>query len=198
MDRLRQYIFVRHAHNWRLLFRFGVVGLTGVFVNLLVTIVCNKVGPDEHSVFLGLPLTDFNVRWYHAFSTVAFLIANLWNFQLNRAWTFRSAKHSGWLREYLPFLTVGLLAQVVGLGILTLLMHPHSPLALPPTIFDDSTGFRTRLYWAQLITIAVVTPLSFVLNKLWTFSAVRGKHRMARQVAAELDPEQAQVPTPRG
>jgi putative flippase GtrA len=198
MDRLRQYIFVRYAHNWRLLFRFGVVGLTGVFVNLLVTILCNKVGPDEYSVFLDLPFTDFNVRWYHAFSTVAFLVANLWNFQLNRAWTFRSAKHSGWLREYLPFLTVGLLAQVVGLGILTLLMHPQSPLALSPEFFDDSTGFRTRLYWAQLITIAVVTPVSFVLNKIWTFSAVRGKNSVAGSATAELDPEHAAAPTPRG
>ena len=198
MERLRHFLFVRHAHNWRLLFRFGVVGLSGVFVNLLVTVICNKVGPDEDGIFLGLPLTDFNVRWYHVFSTIAFLVANLWNFQLNRRWTFRSAKHSGWLREYLPFLTVGLLAQVVGLAILTLLMHPHSPLTLSPAIFDDSTGFRTRLYWAQLITIAVVTPVSFVLNKIWTFSAVRGKHTVAGSATAELDPEHAGVPTPRG
>ena len=185
MERLRHFLFVRHAHNWRLLFRFGVVGLSGVFVNLLVTVICNKVGPDEDVIFLGLPLTDFNVRWYHVFSTIAFLVANLWNFQLNRRWTFRSAKHSGWLREYLPFLTVGLLAQVVGLAILTLLMHPHSPLALSPAIFDDSTGFRTRLYWAQLITIAVVTPVSFVLNKIWTFSAVRGLNKESSTVAKE-------------
>jgi putative flippase GtrA len=198
MERLRHFVFVRHAHNWRLLFRFGVVGFSGVFVNMLVTIIANKVGPDEDNIFLGLPLTDYNVRWYHVFSTVAFLVANLWNFQLNRTWTFRSAKHSGWLREYLPFLTVGLLALVVGLGILTLLMHPNSPLALPPAIFDDTTGFRTRLYWAQLITIGVVTPISFVLNKLWTFSAVRGKHSVAGSATAELDPEHAGVPTPRG
>ena len=198
MERLRHFLFVRHAHNWRLLFRFAVVGLSGVFVNLLVTIICNKVGPDEDDIFLNLPLTDYNVRWYHVFSTVAFLVANLWNFQLNRLWTFRSAKHSGWLREYLPLLTVGLLAQMVGLGILTLLMHPMSPLALPPAIFDDSTGFRTRLYWAQLITIAVVTPISFVLNKLWTFSAVRGKYSVAGTARAELDPEHVKVPTPRG
>jgi putative flippase GtrA len=198
MERLRHFLFVRHGHNWLLLLRFGVVGFSGVFVNLLVTILVNKVGPDEDDIFLGLPLTDFNVRWYHVFSTVAFLVANLWNFQLNRAWTFRSAKHSGWLREYLPFLTVGLLAQIVGLGILTLLMHPHSPLALPPAIFDDSTGFRTRFYWAQLITIAVVTPISFVLNKLWTFSAVRGKHSVAGTASAELDPEHVAAPTPRG
>ena len=198
MERLKHFLFVRHAHNWRLLFRFGVVGFSGVLVNLLVTIICNKVGPDEDGIFLGLPLTDFNVRWYHVFSTIAFLVANLWNFQFNRLWTFRSAKHSGWLREYLPFLTVGLLAQVVGLAILTLLMHPHSPLALSPAFFDDSTGFRTRLYWAQLITIAVVTPVSFVLNKIWTFSAVRGKHTVAGSATAELDPEHAGVPTPRG
>jgi putative flippase GtrA len=198
MERLRHFLFVRHGHNWLLLLRFGVVGFTGVFVNLLVTILVNKAGPDEDNIFLGLPLTDYNVRWYHVFSTVAFLVANLWNFQLNRLWTFRSAKHSGWLREYVPFLTVGLLAQVVGLGILTLLMHPHSPLALPPTIFDDSTGFRTRFYWAQLITIAVVTPISFVLNKIWTFSAVRGKHSVAGSATAELDPEHAEVSTPRG
>ena len=198
MKRLRHFLFVRHGHNWLLLFRFGIVGFSGVFVNLLVTVIANKVGPDEDDIFLGLPLTDYNVRWYHVFSTIAFLVANLWNFQLNRLWTFRSAKHSGWLREYLPFLTVGLLAQVIGLGILTLLMHPDSPLALPPAIFDDTTGFRTRLYWAQLITIGVVTPISFVLNKLWTFSAVRGKHRLARAATAEPEPERVEVPTPRG
>lgn len=202
MERLRHFLFVRHGHNWLLLFRFGIVGFSGVFVNLLVTVIANKMGPDEDNIFLGLPLTDYNVRWYHVFSTIAFLVANLWNFQLNRLWTFRSAKHSGWLREYLPFLTVGLLAQVIGLGILTLMMHPDSPLALPPAIFDDSTGFRTRLYWAQLITIGVVTPISFVLNKLWTFSSVRGKntvkHTVADTVPAELDTEHAEVPTPRG
>jgi len=64
----------------------------------------------------------------------------------------------------------------VELVLLTLLMHPGSPLSLPTGVLDDSSGFRTRLYWAQLIVIAVVTPLSFVLNKLWTFAAVRTHH----------------------
>ena len=169
-----------------LLFRFGVVGFSGVFVNLLVAIIGKKLGPDPESIFLGLPLTDFNVRWYHVFSTIAFVVANLWNFQLNRLWTFRSGRHSGWFREYLPFLTVGVLAHFVGLGILTLLMHPNSALSLPPEIFDNSTGFRTRFYWAQLITIAVVTPISFVLNKLWTFSAVRGRDAVAGSKSGTL------------
>ena len=178
VERLKHYIFVRHGHNWVLLFRFALVGASGVLVNLFVAIMCKKLGPEVTGIFIDLPFTEFNVRWYHVYSTIAFLVANLWNFQLNRLWTFRSAKHAGWAREYFPFLTVGILAQVVGLGILTLLMHPNSPLSLPPSVFDDSTGFRTRFYWAQLITIAIVTPISFLLNKLWTFSAVRGKHRL--------------------
>jgi len=176
VERLRHFLFVRHGHNWVLLFRFGLVGGSGVLVNLVVSVICNKVGPaNEDGIALGLPFTDFNVRWYHVFSTIAFVIANLWNFQLNRLYTFRSAKHAGWLKEYFPFLAVGVLGQAVGLAILTLLMHPGSFLSLSPAFFDDSTGLRTRLYWAQLITIAVTTPLSFVLNKLWTFSSVRSR-----------------------
>lgn len=175
MERLRHFLFVRHGHNWILLLRFGLVGGSGVLVNLLMIVLCNKVGPDEDGVALGLPLTDFNVRWYHVFSTIAFLVANIWNFQLNRRYTFRSTKHAGWFGEYFPFLAVGVLGQAVGLAILTLLMHPGSFVSLSPTFFDDSSGLRTRLYWAQLITIAVTTPLSFVLNKLWTFSSVRSR-----------------------
>ena len=175
VERLRHYLFVRHGHNWILLVRFGLVGGSGVLVNLLVVVLLNKLGPDEQGIFAGLPLTDFNIRWYHVFATAAFVVANLWNFQLNRLWTFRSNKHAGWLGEYLPFVAVGLLAHLVGLGVLTLLLHPGSWLSLSPTFFDDSSGFRTRLYWAQLIQIVVTTPVSFVLNKLWTFSSVRSR-----------------------
>jgi putative flippase GtrA len=174
--RLHHFLFVRHRHNWVLLGRFALVGASGVLVNMLTLIVVKKLGPDAHEAIVGIPFTDFNVRWYHVYSTIAFLVANLWNFQLNRTWTFRTSKHARWWHEYWPFLAVGLLGQVVGLVLLTLLMHLDSPIHLSPTVLDDSTGFRTRLYWAQLIVIAVVTPVSFVLNKLWTFAAVRTHH----------------------
>ncbi|GAB3074457.1 hypothetical protein GCM10027053_45290 [Intrasporangium mesophilum] len=176
MRRLHTFLFVRHRHNWVLLARFAAVGLSGVLVNMLTLIVLKKLGPDLRDAIVGIPGTDFNVRWYHVYSTIAFLVANLWNFQLNRSWTFRTSHRAPWLREYLPFLAVGMLGQVVGLVLLTLLMHPNSALHLPESVFDNSTGFRTRLYWAQLIVIAVVTPVSFVLNKLWTFAAVRSHH----------------------
>ena len=174
MRRLGHYVFVRHRKNWNLLFRFGLVGASGVLVNTLVVILLKRTGPALNDVALDLPFTSFNIRWYHVFSMVAFIVANVWNFQLNRHFTFRSAQHSGWWREYGPFLAVGLVAQMVGLLLLTALMHPGSPIALPSSVFDDSTGLRTKYYWAQLIMIAFTVPLSFVVNKLWTFSAVRG------------------------
>jgi putative flippase GtrA len=173
MDRVVE----RHGHNLVLLTRFGIVGASGVVVNLLVLVLLHRLGPHFGDVVVGLPASDFNVRWYHLYSTLAFLAANLWNFQLNRSWTFRSAGHARWWREYWPFLAVGLAGQVIGLALLTVLLHPGSPLALPTSVLDDSTGFRNRLYWGQLIVIAVVTPLGFVLNKLWTFGAVRTHHR---------------------
>lgn len=178
---LERSLAARLGPHLAMLVRFGIVGGTGVVVNMVAIIVCNKLGPGAHTVALDLPLTDYNVRWYHVYATVAFLVANLWNFQLNRSWTFRSTLHAPWLREYLPFMVSGLLALAVNLGLLTLLLHPGSPLELSPRVFDDSTGFRTRLYWAQLIAIAVVTPFSFVINKFWTFSSVLG---MSREEAA--------------
>ena len=169
----------RHRRNVGLLLRFAAVGASGVLVNLAVLVLAKRMGPLPELEVVGLPIGDFHVRWYHVYSTAAFAVANLWNYQLNRSWAFRSAGHAGWIREYLPFLTVGVLGQAVGLLLLTALMHPDSALALSREVLDDSTGLRTRLYWAQLIVIALVTPLAFVLNKLWTCAAVRRHERAA-------------------
>ena len=182
---LGDLVLVRHRRNFILLARFAVVGLSGVVVNMLVLIVAYKLGPAHEKALVGLPFSDFNIRWYHVWSTIAFLVANLWNFQLNRSWAFQTAQHSSWGREYWPFLAVGALGQAVGLLLLTALMHPGSPIALSASVFDDSTGFRTRLYWAQLIVIGLVTPLSFVLNKVWTFNAVRALHRQENEAHAQ-------------
>lgn len=187
-------LLTRHRRNLTLLARFGAVGAAGVVVNMLTLVVLRKVGPHFDHAVVALGTSDYNLRWYHVYSTLAFLVANLANFQLNRTWTFRSTRASSWRSEYWPFLVVGLGGQLVGLALLTLLMHPHSPVSLPSSVFDDSTGLRSRLYWSQLIVIALVTPVSFVLNKLWTFAAVRG----VGGVAWDLDPDTRPDPAPEG
>ncbi len=175
VKRVSTYLFVRHRHNWLLLLRFGMVGASGVIVNLVALNVVKWIGPGYGQVWIDLPLTDFNVRWYHLYVTIAFFVANLWNFQLNRSWTFRSGKHAGWWAEYVPFVLVGLISLALNLAIVTLLMHEHSPVSLPERVFDDTTALRDRLTWANLIAIAIVTPASFAFNKLWTFSSVRSQ-----------------------
>ena len=90
---------MRHRHNWLLLFRFALVGASGVVVNLATLVLVKRLGPDPDDPIIGLPFSDYNVRWYHVYSTIAFLVANLWNFQLNRSWTFRKGRHKAWWRN---------------------------------------------------------------------------------------------------
>ncbi|MET3963863.1 putative flippase GtrA [Marmoricola sp. OAE513] len=156
--------------------RFMAVGGIGLVVNLLVIVLCNKLGPDSHGVAIDLPnAVEYNVRWYHVFAVIAFFAANASNFWFNRTYTFRTTAHAHWFSEYWPALLTGLIGLALNLGVLTLLLHPGSFLSLSPDFFDDSSGLRTRLYWAQFIALVVVTPLSFVVNKYWAFGAVLRK-----------------------
>ena len=153
-------------------------------VDTLAFVLLVKLVPvDVHDVAFALVPTPYNVRWLHVFSLLSFIVANIWNFELNRIWTF---KHSGVVERtrFLHFFAVGLAARFVGFFILTALTHPHSPVRLSPEVFDDSTGLRTMAYWAQLIMIILTTPLSFLLNKFWTF-----KHdHLEEDDAADGDP----------
>ena len=113
--------------------------------------------------------TRWNIRWSHVYATIAFLVANVWNFQRNRSWTFRVENRPNWFRQFGPFLLAGLSGLVVSLVTITVLTNPTSPLALPEHIFDDSSGLRTRCYWANLIGVLLGTPANFLINKIWTF-----------------------------
>lgn len=186
----------RYANSARQFIRFGLVGASGVAVNMLVAVIMHKLhGGTEHGndPLFGIPFTDFNVRFRHLVWVVAFLVANLTNFQLNRSWTFQSSKHASWFKEFWPFLAVGSVAAAAGLFILTALTHPGSAIYLPDPYFNESAGFKSREYWAQLITIVITTPINFVVNKLWTFRSVRG-HRLAADATADAPPGTAAVP----
>lgn len=177
----------RFISNMGQFLRFGIVGGSGTVVNLLIVYLTKRLALwsadiTEHDVFINLFGTQFNIRWYHVFMTIAFLVANTWNYQLNRMWTFKTATIVSWWRGFFPFLATGLVAFIASQVVATLLMNETSPIALSSEIFDDSTGFRTKFYWALVISILVSMPVNFIVNKYWTFKKPKSK------VVVETDP----------
>ena len=154
--------------------KFGMVGGSGVIVNMVVTVIVTKIllwtaDTSPKDPFFNLLGSQFHVRGYHVIVTIAFLVANTWNYQLNRMWTFKADNRKSWLREFFPFLATGIGSFVLSQIVITLLMNPTSPLHLSPEIFDDATGLRTMFYWATLISIVVAMPVNYLVNRFWTF-----------------------------
>jgi putative flippase GtrA len=172
-------LYTRYRHVLRQFVKFGLVGGAGVVVNMLVAIGMNKLNGgtvNAQNILFAIPGTPFNFRFTSLVWIVAFLVANLFNFQLNRSWTFRGTRHAPWLTEFWPFLAVGSAAAAVGLFIKVALTNPNSPVYLPEPWFHENAGLQSREYWAQLITIVVTMPVNFIVNKLWTFRHIRNKH----------------------
>lgn len=170
----------RIFNGMRQFLMFGIVGGSGTIVNLAVIYVTKKVAElgwsiSEYEVFLSIAGTPWNFRWYHIFMIIAFLVANTWNYQLNRSWTFRGISKRSWLRGFFPFLASGLVSLIVSALVATLLMNPTSPIALSSEIFDDSSGLRTKFYWASAISILMAMPVNFGINKLWAFRRPKTK-----------------------
>jgi putative flippase GtrA len=88
---------------------------------------------------------------YLAAATCSFVVAASWNYCWNRYWTF-SEQRGHFAYQGMRFFTVSALVYVANLGVLTLLV---------------SIGVGKIL--SQAIAIAVVTPLNFLGNKLWSF-----------------------------
>lgn len=172
--------------------KFGLIGGAGAVVNQVVLIVCNVLGRDLFGVDYSSPVlnlfgSEFHFRYLQVYAIIAFLVANMFNFILNRYWTFRGHARAPFVKEYAPFLLVGSVAALVGLVLLTWLTKSDWPLS--HEYFDDSTGLRNRLYWANLIQIVLVMPVNFVLNKVWTFQAVRRRHAAAVERKADAASE---------
>lgn len=188
-DRPARAAYHRHRRSLRQFVKFGLVGGSGVVVNMAVAIMAHKLhgGTSQaREVLFPIPFTTKSFRYLHLVWIGSFLVANVWNFQLNRSWTFRSATHAPWLREFVPFLIVGSAAAGAGLLIISTLTHPDSMFYLRDGWFTESVGLRSRFYWAQLITIVLTTPVNFIANKLWTFRSAR--HHRSGEPAPLLAP----------
>jgi putative flippase GtrA len=123
--------------------KFSFVGASGVVVNLVVfnlTILLWRLASGSTPT----------VAEYLG-NLLGFIVSVLTNYYLNRRWTFRS---SGAVSSELPkFVTVSVVAYLVNLGVFTMARHGLH--------LDDNLS--------QLIAIACVMPINFILNKLWSF-----------------------------
>jgi len=127
---------MRRPANWLQLIRFGLVGGVGFVVNLAVyALVVHSVGVD-----------------YRVASVIAWLVAVLNNFILNRHWTF-DARDGRAHFQAMRFLVVSLVAEGFSLLLLTL--------------FVEDAGIAKVA--AQALAVAASMPLNFLGNKLWSF-----------------------------
>ena len=149
--------------------KFGVVGASGILVNMAVAFAMNTINGGaanaRHPVF-WLPGGELAMRYSYIVYAVAFVIANTTNYQLNRWWTFRGTKRPWW-SGFAYFFGAGILGALVGFIVKLALTHPNSPLYLPD--WFTSSGWRAREYWGQLAGVIVGMPINFAVNKLLTF-----------------------------
>jgi putative flippase GtrA len=123
--------------------KFCFVGASGVVVNLVVFNLTIQLW--------RLAAGSSPTAAEYLGNLLGFVVSVLTNYYLNRRWTFRS---SGAVKTELPkFFTVSVVAYLVNLGVFTLARHGLH--------LDDNVS--------QLIAIACVMPINFILNKLWSF-----------------------------
>jgi putative flippase GtrA len=132
---------MRRPENWLQLVRFGLVGSVGFVVNVAVYALC---------------VHGFGVD-YHAANVLAWLVAVLNNFVLNRHWTFDAADGRAHAQA-VRFLLVSLVAEAFSLLLLTVFVE-WAELAKVP---------------AQTLAVACSMPLNFLGNKLWSFRPASG------------------------
>ena len=87
---------------------------------------------------------------------------------------------------------VGSVAAAAGIFIKLAFTNPTSPFYLPEPLFHEDAGINSREYWSQLLTILITMPINFIVNKLWTFRAVRNRHH-ARSTTDASDAADAVV-----
>jgi putative flippase GtrA len=127
---------MRRPANWLQLVRFGLVGGAGFVVNVAV-----------YALFVHEAGFEYRVA-----SVVAWLVAVINNFILNRHWTF-DAREGRAHFQAMRFLAVSLIAEIFSLLLLTL--------------FVESAGLAKVP--AQALAVAASMPFNFLGNKLWTF-----------------------------
>jgi putative flippase GtrA len=134
---------MRRPGNWLQLVRFALVGGAGFVVNVAV-----------YALFVHGAGFEYRVA-----SIIAWLVAVVNNFLLNRHWTFDARDQGRAHHQAARFLLVSLAAEIVSLALLTLFVESAHIAKVP----------------AQALAVALSMPFNFVGNKLWTFRSSGGE-----------------------
>ena len=120
----RVHLGTREPANWVQLFKFGLVGATGYFVNLLVfTLLVDRVG--VHHIVAAV---------------LSFCVAVTSNFTLNRIWTFRArAGNAGF--QAVRFFTV----SVCALGVNLIVLYGLVDLANAPAVVSQAIAIAVAM-----------------------------------------------------
>lgn len=145
------------------LVRFGVVGASGVVVNVIVAWLAFRL------VFV--PWWGDAPYAQTAASALGIALSILTNFLLNDAWTWgdrRAGSGRSAARRCADFYLASSVAALVQLGVFRATLALWSA---PDGVIAGFSAAEIEVAVAQLIGIAVATPLNFVLNHVWTFRA---------------------------
>jgi putative flippase GtrA len=124
---------LRSPHNWIQLAKFGVVGVFGYALNLVI-----------YALLLGLGA--------HTAAVISFVVSAANNYWWNRHWTFANQKgHFG--------------VQGMRYTVVTLVALAVNQLWL--LVFLDWFGLGKLV--SQALAIALIVPVNFLGNKLWSF-----------------------------
>lgn len=138
-------VWAKHPTFLRLL-KFGVVGASGVLVNMGVFWLGTAV------VFAALDESPRNV----CAGVLAVAVSILTNFLLNDAWTWRDRRSAGgrtWWGRLFRYVLVAAIAGVVQVGVLWVLSIP--------------LGIHELI--ANFVGIGAGVAINFVVNNVWTF-----------------------------
>ncbi|MDO5032779.1 GtrA family protein [Corynebacterium sp.] len=153
--------------------KFGLIGSLGTLVNMAIFVTLSKllasVSLHGDTILFSFPIGNYSFRLDHAIIALSFIGANLFNYSLNRTFTF-SESDTPRIEGSIKFLLIGTIACLFQMALFSALVRGPL-LQLPTDLLDGSTGFRNIKYWAQIISIILVLPINFFGNYLWTFRA---------------------------
>ena len=132
--------------------KFGIVGASGVVVNLLVLYVCQEyvfTEIDQQTLRLNISLA------------IAIFVATISNFFWNRRWTWHDRKQHRTVPVVIQFIQYAL-ACWVGIAVQ----------------FGLTNLFALFLHYilANLIAVVIASLFNFVANDFWTFGRLKINH----------------------